>query len=80
MCCSVSALDNKNVDVKKKILDLLSALCVYSAEGYGRVLDVLQHYKVNMLTRSMSKDLTALMTYKRALGTNHSMQGVEYVR
>ena len=28
------------------MLELLSALCVYNAEGYARALDALEHYKV----------------------------------
>nr|CAD7199276.1 unnamed protein product [Timema douglasi] len=39
------ALDTNNVTVKKQVLELLSALCVYNAEGYSRALDALQHYK-----------------------------------
>nr|CAD7426281.1 unnamed protein product [Timema monikensis] len=39
------SLDTNNVTVKKQVLELLSALCVYNAEGYSRALDALQHYK-----------------------------------
>nr|CAD7397986.1 unnamed protein product [Timema cristinae] len=41
----ITALDTNNVTVKKQVLELLSALCVYNAEGYSRALDALQHYK-----------------------------------
>ncbi|XP_013793022.2 inverted formin-2-like, partial [Limulus polyphemus] len=41
----VSALDTNNVTVKKQVFELLSALCVYSQEGYHRCLETLQHYK-----------------------------------
>ena len=40
-----SALDTKDTQVKKGIFELLSALCVYSAEGYSRALEALEHYK-----------------------------------
>ncbi|XP_065578323.1 FH2 domain-containing protein 1-like isoform X2 [Artemia franciscana] len=40
-----SALDTENVIVKKQVLELLSALCVYNAEGYTRSLEVLEQYK-----------------------------------
>jgi hypothetical protein len=42
----VAALDTPNVTVKKQVLELLSALCVYNADGYARALDALEHYKV----------------------------------
>jgi hypothetical protein len=42
----VAALDTHNVTVKKQVLELLSALCVYNADGYARALDALEHYKV----------------------------------
>ena len=40
-----SALDTTNVQVKKQVFELLSALCVYSSEGYSRALEALEHYK-----------------------------------
>lgn len=43
----VAALDTNNVVVKKQVFELLSALCVYNAEGYDRALDALEHYKVS---------------------------------
>ena len=42
---SFSALDTKDTQVKKGIFELLSALCVYSADGYNRALEALEHYK-----------------------------------
>ncbi|KAK7076080.1 FH2 domain-containing protein 1, partial [Halocaridina rubra] len=42
---SFSALDTNNVTVKKQVFELLSALCVYNADGYNRALDALEHYK-----------------------------------
>ncbi len=39
------ALDTNNTQVKKQVFELLSALCVYSAEGYSRALEALEHYK-----------------------------------
>ena len=41
----MTALDTPNVTVKKQVLELLSALCVYNAEGYNRALDALDHYR-----------------------------------
>ena len=38
-------MDTKDTQVKKGIFELLSALCVYSAEGYSRALEALEHYK-----------------------------------
>ncbi|XP_047102012.1 uncharacterized protein LOC124721206 [Schistocerca piceifrons] len=40
-----AALDTPNVTVKKQVLELLSALCVYNAEGYARALDALERYQ-----------------------------------
>ena len=31
--------------MKKQVFELLSALCVYNAEGYSRALEALEHYK-----------------------------------
>ena len=31
---------------RKQLFELLSALCVYSPEGYSRAIDALEHYKV----------------------------------
>ncbi|XP_021344592.1 inverted formin-2-like isoform X2 [Mizuhopecten yessoensis] len=41
----VKALDTNNVMVKKQVFELLSALCVYSSEGYVLALDALESYK-----------------------------------
>ena len=38
-------MDTKDSHVKKGIFELLSALCVYSADGYNRALEALEHYK-----------------------------------
>lgn len=40
-----SALDTANTTVKKQVFELLSALCVYNADGYTRTLDALEHFK-----------------------------------
>ncbi|CAH0390583.1 unnamed protein product, partial [Bemisia tabaci] len=40
------ALDTTNVTVKKQVFELLSALCVYNADGYTRALEVLEQYKI----------------------------------
>ena len=42
----ISALDTNSSQVKKQVFELLSALCVYNAEGYSRALEALDHYKV----------------------------------
>lgn len=42
-----TALDTNNLTVKKQVFELLSALCAYSAEGYARALETLEHYKVS---------------------------------
>ena len=41
----LTALDTPNAQVKKQVFELLSALCVYSADGYKRALEALDHYK-----------------------------------
>ena len=43
----ISALDTNSSQVKKQVFELLSALCVYNAEGYNRALEALEHYKVH---------------------------------
>ncbi|XP_022325197.2 inverted formin-2-like [Crassostrea virginica] len=40
-----SALENKNLMVKTQIFELLSALCVYSKEGFYLTLDALETYR-----------------------------------
>jgi len=40
-----AALDTNSSQVKKQVFELLSALCVYNAEGYNRALEALEHYK-----------------------------------
>jgi len=45
--CFSSALDTNNVMVKKQVFELLSALCVYSPDGYGLALEALESYKVS---------------------------------
>jgi len=42
----VAALDTNNVMVKKQVFELLSALCVYSADGYRLTLAALDSFKV----------------------------------
>ncbi|KAH9487845.1 hypothetical protein Btru_067792 [Bulinus truncatus] len=39
-------IDTDNVSIKKQVFEILSALCVYSREGYSRVLDILEFFKV----------------------------------
>ena len=48
MClfCFISALETKNLMVKMQIFELLSALCVYSKDGYYLTLDALERYRV----------------------------------
>lgn len=41
-----AALDTNNVMVKKQVFELLSALCVYSGEGYRLTMDALDSFKV----------------------------------
>ncbi|KAK3100755.1 hypothetical protein FSP39_024772 [Pinctada imbricata] len=40
-----SALQSDNLTSKKQVYELLSALCVYSKEGYACALDALEHLK-----------------------------------
>ncbi|XP_033742495.1 LOW QUALITY PROTEIN: inverted formin-2-like [Pecten maximus] len=41
-----SALETKNLMVKMQVFELLSALCVYSTDGYYLTLDALENYKI----------------------------------
>ncbi|XP_052276568.1 inverted formin-2-like isoform X5 [Dreissena polymorpha] len=41
-----TALDTNNVMVKKQVFELLSALCVYSADGYRLTMTALDSFKV----------------------------------
>lgn len=43
-----TALENKNLMVKMQIFELLSALCVYSREGFYLTLDALETYRVRI--------------------------------
>lgn len=45
VCRLVKALDTTNVMVKKQVIELLSALCVYSAEGHRLALAALDTFK-----------------------------------
>ncbi|KAI4473182.1 hypothetical protein M0802_016271 [Mischocyttarus mexicanus] len=42
-----SALDTACTSVKKQVVELLSALCVYSQDGRQRAIDTLHTYQVN---------------------------------
>jgi len=46
----ISALDTNNVMVKKQVFELLSALCVYSKEGYQLTIDALDSFRVSCLS------------------------------
>ncbi|CAK1546855.1 unnamed protein product [Leptosia nina] len=41
-----AALTSPTAAVKKQVFELLSALCVYNADGYARAVDTLDRYKV----------------------------------
>ena len=47
------------------MFELLSALCVYNAEGYSRALEALDHYKVS--DRKMT-----MCAYNASVGFSHS--------
>ena len=60
---NISALDTNSSQVKKQVFELLSALCVYNAEGYSRALEALDHYKVTELSereQKMRRNLKAI--------------------
>ena len=44
----IAALATENVSVKRQVFELLSALCVYSKDGYSQVLDALDKHKVSL--------------------------------
>ena len=50
-------------------MELLSALCVYNAEGYARALDALEHYKVRCpyYIRQLNMSARGRLTDKRQL-------------
>ena len=52
-----SALETKNLMVKMQIFELLSALCVYSKDGYYLTLDALERYRVSF-EGSYSRELS----------------------
>ncbi|GAB0094269.1 FH2 domain-containing protein [Sergentomyia squamirostris] len=68
-----SALDTENVTVKKQIVELLSALCAYSAEGYNRAIETLEHfmnhkkerYRLKIVVRELEN--TTMPEYQMAL-------------
>lgn len=41
-----SAFDTNNETKKIQVIELLSALCVYSPTGYKRAIETLENYKV----------------------------------
>ncbi|CAG9793175.1 unnamed protein product [Diatraea saccharalis] len=43
-----AALTSPAAPVKKQVFELLSALCVYNAEGYARAVDTLERYKAKL--------------------------------
>jgi len=45
-----SALDTNNEIVKKKVFELLSALCAYSRSGYDRAIETFVYYKVSVVS------------------------------
>lgn len=42
-----AALDTNNTMIKKQVFELLSALCLYSEQGYKLAIDALENYKVS---------------------------------
>lgn len=40
-----AAMDTSNTQVKKQVVELLSALCVYNEQGYARAMETLDRYK-----------------------------------
>lgn len=46
MTLPISALDTACTSVKKRVVELLSALCVYSQDGRQRAIDTLHIYQV----------------------------------
>ncbi|XP_062592916.1 inverted formin-2-like, partial [Saccostrea cucullata] len=69
----VKALDTNNVMVKKQVFELLSALCVYSNEGYRLTMDALdsfktlkkQRYRFSLIVNELR--MADLVPYKTAL-------------
>lgn len=55
MICShiLTAMDTKNFTVKRQVIQLLTALSVYSPDGHDTCLNSLQHYKVNFYLQKL---------------------------
>lgn len=62
-----AALDTANLTVKKQVFELLSALCVYNADGYARTLDALEHFKTLKGTRLLKRITAALAMISRCM-------------
>ncbi|XP_033111199.1 inverted formin-2-like [Anneissia japonica] len=68
-----TALNAENVSVKKQVFELLSALCLYSQEGYVRAIDALENYKETNDCRYRFSfivdelDLAEALTYKTTI-------------
>ena len=65
-------MDTPNVQVKKQVFELLSALCVYSAEGYNRAIEALEHYKTFMSERYRFKVVVDELNGVKAGGGNNN--------
>lgn len=71
--CLARALETKNLMVKMQIFELLSALCVYSKDGYYLTLDALERYRswqklqyrMSLLVNEVRK--SELTTYKTTI-------------
>ncbi|XP_048589665.1 inverted formin-2 isoform X2 [Nematostella vectensis] len=46
VCTLAEALDTDNTMIKKQVFELLSALCLYSEQGYQLAIDALENYKM----------------------------------
>lgn len=61
MCARcILAIDTKNLMVKMQIFEVLSAMCVYSRNGYHLTLDALERYKVGQAITLLRRDVISL--------------------
>ena len=71
-----TALDTTNIQVKKQVFELLSALCVYNAEGYNRALEALEFYKVGTEKKRRFHEIFDLASNGFSMHTGHTGESI----
>ena len=73
------ALDTSSDQVKKQVFELLSALCVYNAEGYNRALQSLDHYKVSTANSAQCIYRRGEMVFKKTNEKNNDLKSLTMI-